>query len=61
MRERVCRIFVLEVLEADLLEIQDDLSDIFDNAGERSKFVLGASDANGSNRCTFQGREQHAA
>ena len=48
-------------LEEDLLEVQDDVGDIFDDALDGGEFVHGALDLDGGDGGAFQGGKQHAA
>ena len=45
----------------DLLEVEDDVSDIFHHAGEAAEFVLGSFDFDGGDGGTFEGGKQDAA
>ena len=48
-------------LERNLLEVQDDVGRVFNNAGDRLELVQHALDANGGNSGALDGREQGAA
>ncbi len=48
-------------LEGDLLEVEDDVGGVFDNAGNGAEFVRHAFDADGGDGGAFDGAEQHAA
>ena len=52
---------IVEVLEADLLQVQDDLGDILNDSGKGSELVLCAGDTNGSDRSAFKRRKKDAA
>ena len=53
--------FVVGRLEFHLLEIEDDVGDVFDHAGEAGEFVWRAFDAHGGDGGAFEGGEQDAA
>ncbi len=48
-------------LERNLLEVQDDVGRVFDDAGDRLELVQHAFDADGGDSCAFDRREQGAA
>ena len=48
-------------LQANLLEVQDDLHYIFYNATDGTELMIDTSDAHCRNCIAFQGREQHPA
>src|SRR5579872_3638122 len=48
-------------LERDLLEIEDDVGGVLDDAGNGAEFVRDAIDAHGGDGRAFDGAEQHAA
>ena len=48
-------------LEAELLEVEDDVRDIVPDARNRGELMEHAIDPDGGNRSTFERRQQHAA
>ncbi len=54
-------VLVLEVAELDLLQVEDDVGDVLDDARERAELVLGTFDFHRGDGGTFEGGEQHAA
>jgi hypothetical protein len=55
------RILVLEVLELDLLEIEDNLGDVFDDTGKRGKLVLSSGDTDGSDGGSLERGEENTS
>ena len=49
------------VLETHLLEVQDDLNDVFEHDREGGEFVFRTADFHGSDGCAFKGGEKDAA
>ena len=49
------------MLEADLLEVQDDLNDVFEHARKGCEFVFRTADFHGSDGCAFKGGKEDAA
>ena len=47
-------------LEGNLLEVQDDVRRVFDDAGNRRELVQHAVDLDGRDRRAFNRRQQHA-
>jgi hypothetical protein len=47
--------------EQRLLEVEDDVGDIFDNAGERGELVQRAFDRDVRDRCALERAEENAA
>jgi hypothetical protein len=52
---------VAVVLEADFLEVQDDLNHVFEHAGERGEFMFRTANLHGGDGGAFQGGEEDAA
>ena len=48
-------------LERDLLQVEDDVGGVFDNAGDGAEFVVGAFDAHGGDGGSFDRAEEYAA
>ena len=48
-------------LERNLLQVEDDVGGVFDNARNGAEFVRHAFDADGGDGGAFDGAEQHAA
>ena len=48
-------------LERNLLQVQDDVGGVFDNAGNGTELVRNSFDAHARNGRAFDGAQQHAA
>ena len=48
-----------ELFKADLLEIENNVGDVFDNAVDRCKFMTNAIDMDRSDSEAFEGRQQY--
>ena len=60
VEEQDARVAVRE-FEEDLLEVEDDVGDIFRDAGQRAEFMDGALELDAGDGGAFQRGEEHAA